>query len=192
MGKKVGYARVSTKDQDLELQISALKDAGCDRVYTDKASGSKTQRPGLDRCLSELESGDSLTVWRLDRLGRSMQHLISLVTDLRERGIGFRSLRDGAIDTTSASGDLVFNIFAALAQFERELIRERTNAGLAAARSRGRQGGRRPIRPDNPKVKMAKRMHEDHSMGIGEICSTLNVSRATFYRYLAIGRTPSP
>jgi DNA invertase Pin-like site-specific DNA recombinase len=119
MGQHVGYARVSTTDQDLSLQINDLKAAGCEPIFTDKVSGAKSHRPGLDDCLKTLRAGDTLVVWRLDRLGRSMQHLVSVVTDLKARGVGFRSLRDGAIDTTSASGELIFNIFAALAQFGR-------------------------------------------------------------------------
>ena len=145
MGQYFGYARVSTGDQDLSLQINELKAAGCEQIYTDKISGTKNRRPGLDECLKSLRPGDTLVVWRLDRLGRSMQHLVSVVADLKKRGIGFRSLRDGAIDTTSASGQLVFNVFAALAQFEAELIRERTRAGLSVARARGRKGGRKRV-----------------------------------------------
>ncbi|MFC1836373.1 recombinase family protein, partial [Thermodesulfobacteriota bacterium] len=163
-----------------------LRRSGCDLVFTDKASGAKSERPGLDECMNTLQEGDTLVVWRLDRLGRSMQHLVSVVTALKQRGIGFKSLHDGAIDTTTASGELIFNIFAALAQFERELIRERTRAGLSAARARGRTGGRKPVSPQNPKVRMAKKMHEDQSMSITEICSTLKISKATFYRYIAL------
>jgi DNA invertase Pin-like site-specific DNA recombinase len=186
MGRLMGYARVSTGDQDLNMQMDELKAAGCVQVFTDKASGAKGERPGLDKCLRELEPGDTLVVWRLDRLGRSMQHLVSVITDLKERNVSFKSLRDGAIDTTTASGELIFNIFAALAQFERELIRERTRAGLSAARARGRMGGRRPVSPLDPKVRMAKRMHKDQSLSIDEICSTLKISRATFYRYVSL------
>lgn len=186
MGRLIGYARVSTGDQDLNLQVDDLEAAECALVFTDKGSGAKGDRPGLEKCLSALQPGDSLVVWRLDRLGRSMQHLVSVITDLKERNVGFKSLRDGAIDTTTASGELVFNIFAALAQFERELIRERTRAGLSAARARGRMGGRKPVSPLDPKVRMAKRMHKDQSLSIDEICSTLRISRATFYRYLSL------
>ena len=118
-----------------------------------------------------------------------MRHLVSVVTELKEKKIGFKSLHDGAIDTTTASGELVFNIFAALAQFERELIRERTRAGLTAARARGRKGGRKPIASSNPKVRMAKKMHEDKSLSIDEICSTLKISKATFYRYVSLSDT---
>lgn len=191
MGKIVGYARVSTEDQELNLQRDALKHEGCteDMIFVDKSSGSKTQRPGLDACLNTLQPGDTLVVWRLDRLGRSMPHLVHLVEDLRTRGVGFRSICDGEIDTTTASGELVFNIFSALAQFERRLIQERTRAGLAAARARGRTGGRKPITTKDPKVRMARRMYQDQEMGIEEICRTLQISRATFYRYVALSET---
>lgn len=184
MGRMIGYARVSTEDQDLALQIDALESAGCTRIFDDTISGAKSIRKGLDQCLSTLQDGDTLVVWRLDRLGRSMQHLVSVVTELKERGVSFKSIQDGAIDTSTASGELIFNIFASLAQFERELIRERTNAGLAAARARGKKGGRRPISPNDPKVRAARAMHEDSSNSIKEICHTLNVSRATLYRYI--------
>jgi DNA invertase Pin-like site-specific DNA recombinase len=186
MGQNIGYARVSTSDQNLTLQINELKAAGCEPIFTDKVSGAKSHRPGLDDCLKILRGGDTLVVWRLDRLGRSMQHLVSVVSNLKTRGVGFRSLRDGAIDTTSASGELIFNIFAALAQFEAELIRERTRAGLAAARARGRNGGRKPVAGNDPKVKMAKKMHEDRSLSPRQVCESLKISRATYYRYLAL------
>jgi DNA invertase Pin-like site-specific DNA recombinase len=140
MGIKIGYARISTQDQNVSLQEDELKSAGCKQVFTDMASGTKSERQGLKKCLETLQPGNALIVWRLDRLGRSMPHLVSIVTELKERKVGFKSMRDGAIDTTTASGELVFNIFAALAQFERELIRERTYAGLSAARARGRNG----------------------------------------------------
>ncbi len=164
MKRLIGYARVSTHDQDLSLQINDLVAAGCKTIFKDKMSGAKGNRPGLDDCLKTLRKGDTLIVWRLDRLGRSMQHLVSVVTDLKHQGIGFRSLRDGAIDTTTASGELIFNIFAALAQFEAELIRERTRAGLLAARARGKNGGRKPISPGDPRIRMAKRMHQDRGL----------------------------
>lgn len=186
MGKLLGYARVSTGGQDLTAQKNALKKAGCKTVYTDVASGVRADRPGLDACLNNLRSGDTLLVWRLDRLGRSMSHLATLVEKLRRQGIGFKSICDGAIDTTTASGNLVFNIFSALAQFERRLIQERTKAGLAAARARGRLGGRRPVDPKNPKVRMAQKMHQDKSLSVGEICESLKISRSTLYRYLKL------
>lgn len=186
MGKLLGYARVSTGEQDLQLQLDALNEAGCEFVFRDKASGARASRPGLDACIAALEPGDTLVVWRLDRLGRSMPHLVGLVEELLGKGIGFRSLQDGAIDTTTASGELMFNIFSSLSQFERRLIQERTHAGLAAARARGRLGGRKPISPDDPRVVSAKQLHKDRSLSIDQICETLGISRPTFYRYLAL------
>ena len=183
----VGYARVSTNGQELTLQLDALAKAGCAKklIFVDKVSGAKAARPGLDACLTGLKEGDTLVVWRLDRLGRSVRHLIDLVEQLRQRKVGFKSLCDGAIDTTTASGELIFHIFTALAQFERRLIQERTRAGLEAARARGRKGGRKPIAADDPRVQTAKKMHADKTMPIADICETLRISRATFYRYLA-------
>lgn len=182
----VGYARVSKGEQNLNLQMDALLAEGCDKelVFVDKVSGAKTKRPGLDACLRELQEDDVLIVWRLDRLGRSMVHLISIIEGLKEQGIGFRSISDGVIDTTSPSGELIFTIFSALAQFERRLIQERTRAGLDAARARGRKGGRKPLDPNDPRIQMAKTMHKEKSMKIGDICKTLKISRTTFYRYL--------
>jgi DNA invertase Pin-like site-specific DNA recombinase len=136
MSRLIGYARVSTPEQSLDLQLDELNAAGCKKIFSDKISGVRAVRPGLDQCLETVRAGDTLMVWRLDRLGRSMPHLVSVVTELRERNIGFKSLKGGVIDTTTASGELIFNIFAALAQFDRELIRERTRAGLKAARAR--------------------------------------------------------
>ena len=152
----------------------------------DKLSGAKTERPGLTKCLETLRSGDTLVVWRLDRLGRSMRHLITLVEDLRNKGIGFRSINEGAIDTTCASGELIFNIFSALAQFERRLIQERTKAGLEAARARGRNGGRPKVTAAETKVVLAKKLHADKSIEIDDICKTLRLSRSTFYRYVRL------
>jgi DNA invertase Pin-like site-specific DNA recombinase len=141
---------------------------------------------GLEACLVALQPEDTLVVWRLDRLGRSMPHLVTLVEASLSKKIGFRSLCDGAIDTTTASGELMFNLVSALAQFERRLIQERTRAGLAAARARGRKGGRNPVSPHDPRVKTAKRMHKNREISIKQICETLKISRPTFYRYLAI------
>jgi DNA invertase Pin-like site-specific DNA recombinase len=188
MPRLIGYARVSTQEQDLNLQLDALEKAGCtkDKIFIDKISGAKAERPGLEKCLAEIQPGDTILVWRLDRLGRSMVHLISLIEDLRTKKIGFKSICDGAIDTTTASGELIFNIFSSLAQFERRLIQERTKAGLDAARARGRQGGRKKVEATNPKVMMAKNMHKDHGMSIENICKTLKISRASFYRYLSL------
>jgi DNA invertase Pin-like site-specific DNA recombinase len=190
MGRYIGYARVSRDDQNLELQIEALRSLGCEEewIFTDQISGAKSVRPGLEECLKELQSGDTLVVWRLDRLGRSTSHLVKLVEDLRKEGISFKSICDGAIDTTTASGELIFNIFSSLAQFERRLIQERTRAGLSAARTRGKMGGRKPILSNDPRVKTAKRMHEDKSLKIEEICETLRISRPTLYRYLSLAK----
>jgi DNA invertase Pin-like site-specific DNA recombinase len=184
----VGYARVSSNGQELQLQLDALKKAGVAKadVFTDKVSGAKAARPGLDKCLQQLKPGDTLLVWRLDRLGRSIRHLIDLVEDLHQRGVKFKSLCDGAIDTTTASGELIFHVFSALAQFERRLIQERTNAGLKAARARGRLGGRPPMSLDDPRIQTAKKLHADKSMVIADICKTLQVSRPTFYRWVSI------
>lgn len=188
MTKLIGYARVSSTQQELQLQLDALEKAGCskDKIFVDKISGAKSQRPGLDKCFSELKKGDTLVVWRLDRLGRSMHHLVVLIEDLRQKGISFKSICDGAIDTTTASGELIFNIFSSLAQFERRLIQERTKAGLEAARSRGRSGGRKKIQSTDPKVLTAKKMHKNHGMSINDICKTLKISRASFYRYITL------
>jgi DNA invertase Pin-like site-specific DNA recombinase len=184
----VGYARVSTNGQELKLQLDALAKAGCAKklVFIDKISGAKSARPGLDDCLRELKEGDTLVVWRLDRLGRSVRHLIDLVEQLHQRGVGFKSICDGAIDTTTASGELIFHIFTALAQFERKLTQERTRAGLEAARARGRLGGRKPMPVNDPRVQTAKKMHSDKSISVPDICKTLRISRATLYRYLAM------
>jgi DNA invertase Pin-like site-specific DNA recombinase len=163
MGRLIGNARVSTTDQDLSLQLDALQRAGChpDQIFCDTASGARTTRPGLEACVQALAPGDTLVVWRLDRLGRSMPHLVTMIAALLERQVGFRSLCDGAIDTTTASGELVFHIFSALAQFERRLIQERTRAGLAAARARGKKGGRKPLQPAEPRVRMASTLYAD-------------------------------
>jgi DNA invertase Pin-like site-specific DNA recombinase len=190
MGHLMGYARVSTAEQELQLQIEALQRAGCrdDQIFRDIASGACTARPGLEACLHALAPGDTLVVWRLDRLGRSMVHLVTVIEALLRRQVGFRSLCDGAIDTTTASGELVFHLFSALAQFERRLIQERTRAGLAAARARGKQGGRKPLHPEEPRVQMACTMYGDPRFTVPEICRTLHISPATFYRYVALAR----
>jgi DNA invertase Pin-like site-specific DNA recombinase len=185
-GRLVGYARVSTVDQNLDLQMDGLRTAGCQEIFTDKASGASRSRPGLDKCLKRLARGDTLVVWRLDRLGRSLRHLLEIVGQLTEQGIGFRSVRDGAIDTTASTGKLVFHIFAALAEFERDLIRERTKAGLLAARGRGRVGGRLKVKVDNPRVVVANEMHRDQKLTVDDICRTLGISRSTFYRYCSL------
>ena len=183
MGHLLGYARVSTTgDQDVALQRDALTAAGCYRVFVDTASGALDARPALTEVLDQLRPEDTLVVWRLDRLGRSIRHLIDFLADLETRGIGFRSLTE-SIDTTSPGGRLVFHLFAALAQFERELIKERTNAGLAAARARGRRGGRSPRLTGN-QVKTARRLYDQKELTVGQIGDVLGVSRTTIYRAL--------
>jgi len=183
MGDLLGYARVSTEEQNADLQHDALRAAGCMKVFTDKASGSLDRRPQLDRLLDQLRPGDTVVVWRLDRLGRSLKHLIQLIEDLAEKDVGFRSLTEG-MDTTTSGGKLVFSIFGALAEFERSLIRERTVAGLKAARARGRVGGRPPVMTPE-KVKVARHLYDDQELTVEEIARTIGVSRKTVYRHLA-------
>ncbi len=181
-GMFVGYARVSTHEQNFDLQQDALKNAGCRKIFTDTISGAVQTREGLERAMDALREGDTLVVWKLDRLGRSLPHLVVLINALRDKGIGFRSLQEH-IDTTSGVGKLVFHIFASLAEFERDLIRERTLAGIASARARGRLGGR-PKLLDTKKVALARAMHADKTVAIRDICATLQVGRTTLYRYL--------
>jgi DNA invertase Pin-like site-specific DNA recombinase len=178
----IGYARVSTPDQNLDLQTDALKKAGCEQIFSDTASGSKAEREGLTQALNFMREGDSLVVWKLDRLGRSLKHLIETVTGLEKLNNGFHSLQEN-VDTTTSGGKLFFHIFGALAEFERDIIRERTNAGLAAARSRGRKGGR-PLIMDTKKAKIASSLYADGKTAVGEICATLGISKATFYRHI--------
>jgi DNA invertase Pin-like site-specific DNA recombinase len=184
----IGYARVSTQEQTLNLQQDALAKAGCNKIFTDTASGVKAARIGLDEALSFVRKGDTLVVWRLDRLGRSLPHLITTMTDLLERGIGFKSLTEN-IDTTTSGGKLIFHIFGALAEFERNLIRERTQAGLTAARARGRTGGR-PKVLTGKKLSIAQDLYE-RQHPIPEILQTLKVSKATFYRSIKVGKEAS-
>jgi DNA invertase Pin-like site-specific DNA recombinase len=183
----IGYARVSTLEQSLDLQTDALNRAGCEKLFTDKAGGARAARPGLDQALAHLRKGDTLVVWKLDRLGRSIRHLIETVGQLQERKVGFRSLQE-SIDTTTSGGKLVFHVFAALAEFERDIIRERTRAGLEAARARGKRGGR-PRKLDAKKKSQALTLHDDKTNTIADICRTLRIGRTTLYRYLAEGRT---
>lgn len=183
MGELLGYARVSTGEQDTALQVDALEQAGCFKVFTDTVSGALDSRPELDRLREQLRPGDTVVVWRLDRMGRSIRHLIDLMTDLEEQGVGFRSLTEN-IDTTTSGGRLVFHLFAALAEFERDLIRDRTKAGLAAARARGRLGGRPPVLTAD-QVKAARRMYDQQDMTVAQIGAVLGVSRATIYRALS-------
>ena len=178
----IGYARVSTSDQTLDLQKDALEKAGCDQDLHRHRIRRQSRAHGLDEALSYVRTGDTLVVWRLDRLGRSLPHLIETITGLNNRRIGFKSITE-AIDTTTSGGKLIFHIFGALAEFERDIIRERTQAGLNAARARGRKGGR-PKSLTPKKAQMAEALYKDKNNTIDEICKTLNVSRATLYRYV--------
>ena len=180
-----GYARVSTLDQDPQLQLDALQRAGVDRIFTDHASGTATARPQLDALLERAGAGDTIVVWRLDRLGRNMKHLLDLVTDLEARNVGLRSLNEH-LDTTTANGRLIFAVMAALAEFEAALLRERTQAGLAAARAQGRVGGRPPA-PTTDATSAAIDLR-DQGRTVPEIAELLKVSRATVYR--ALQKTP--
>ena len=189
----VGYARVSTEEQNLDLQRDELTKAGCAKLFHDEMSGAKRERPGLSEALAFMRPGDTLVVWRLDRLGRSLKDLIQRVEELQARQIGFRSLHE-SIDTTSPGGKFQFHVFSALAEFERDLIRERTQAGLPAARARGRLGGHpRAQALDSPKkMAVAQALYQDKNHTIVDICQTLHVSRSTLYRYLrGLPKAPS-
>jgi DNA invertase Pin-like site-specific DNA recombinase len=179
---KIGYARVSTVEQNLDLQKDALEKAGCKKIFVDEVSGTVANREGLEKAKEILREGDVLVVWRLDRLGRSIRDLIDWVTTLEEEGIGFKSLQE-SIDTTTSSGKLVFHIFAALAEFERNLIRERTNAGLAAARARGRLGGRKKSLNAKGR-KQAVEMYERKNQTVRQICEMMNITKPTLYAYI--------
>jgi DNA invertase Pin-like site-specific DNA recombinase len=179
----IGYARVSTGEQTLDLQRDALAAAGGDKMFEETASDAAAERPVLADSLAYLRPGDVLVVWRLDRLGRSLQHLIAVVAELAQRGIGFKSLSE-QIDTTTSGGKLVFHVFGALAEFERELIRERTHAGLAAARARGRVGGRPKKLAGPKKLELARALFDGGQTDVATICRTLDISRATLYRAL--------
>jgi DNA invertase Pin-like site-specific DNA recombinase len=179
---RIGYARVSTAEQNLDLQRDALKRAGCEKIIEDTASGRKMHRSGLERVQELLRPGDVLAVWRLDRLGRSLRHLIDLIAELEDQGIGFQSVTE-AIDTTTPGGKLVFHIFGALAEFERNLIRDRTHAGLAAARARGRKGGRRKKLSDKQSALLVE-LYRRKKDSIDEICKIFSISRPTLYKYV--------
>jgi DNA invertase Pin-like site-specific DNA recombinase len=187
---KVGYARVSTDDQKMDLQRDALTKAGCERIFEDTVSGSKTAREGLDRARDALRKGDVLVVWRLDRLGRSLRHLIDLMAEIEAQGIGFESVTE-AIDTTTPGGRLVFHMFGALAEFERNLLRERTNAGLVAARARGRKGGRKPVL-DARKQALALDLYETRRHSVEDVCRTVGCSRSTLYTYIRAAKEGTP
>ena len=179
---RIGYARVSTEEQSLELQHDALRSAGCERIFDDRASGAKAQRPGLHRALEQLRGGDTLVVWRLDRLGRSLKDLIARAEELKGMGVGLKSLQEG-VDTTSSGGQLIFHLFGALAEFERCLNSERTQAGLAAARARGRKGGRKK-KLTTPQRAHAVEIYRSREHTVPEICSLMGISRATLYAYV--------
>ena len=181
----IGYARVSTRDQNLALQLDALTKAGCETIFQEQASGATKARPELDRLLASLRPGDTVTIYKLDRLGRSLKHLLDMVAELEFRGVGLVSLTD-AINTTSAQGRLVFNLFASLAEFERELIRERTHAGLASARARGRVGGRQRGLSEQAErtAIIAETLYREQQLGVNEIAQRLYISKAIFCKYL--------
>ena len=182
---KIGYARVSTKEQSLDLQEDALKKEGCQRIYSEQISGYKSERPKLKEMMGQLRKGDVVVVWKLDRLGRSLRDLVNLVAKLQESEIGFKSLQDN-IDTTTPTGKLTFHLFAALAEFERDIISSRTKAGLKAARARGRKGGRPKglSKKAQDKARLAESLYKEREHSISEICNHLDISKPTLYRYL--------
>ncbi len=182
---QIGYARVSTREQSFDLQIDALKKAGCKKIYRETISGSRTERQVLNDLMQNIRSGDVLIIWKLDRLGRSLKHLIELVNELLEKNVGLKSLND-PIDTTTAQGRLVFNIFASLAEFERELIRERTQAGLTAARARGKLGGRPKGLSKKAEAKSyaAAALYRERELSVQQIADELGIAKSTLYSYL--------
>jgi DNA invertase Pin-like site-specific DNA recombinase len=184
---KIGYARVSTQDQDLALQLDALAKEGCEKIFQEKASGAQRDRPELKAALAYMRKGDTLVVWKLDRLARSMKQLIETIESFQDEGIGLKSLQD-PIDTSSPSGKLVFHIFAALAEFERGVIRERTTAGLRAARERGRVGGRPPALSAKD-LQAAKAMLKDSDITVAAVAKRLNVAPSTLYRHIPHARS---
>ncbi len=178
----IGYARVSTQDQVLDLQMDALKRQGCEQIFTDIASGAKTDRPGMRRALEYVREGDILVVWKLDRLGRNLKHLVTTIEELKNKGVGFKSIQEG-MDTSTPMGMMIFHVFGALAEFERDLIRERVKAGLEAARARGRKGGR-PQKLSKSKWKTALELYRGKQRTVPEICEFVGIGKTTFYRYL--------
>lgn len=182
----VGYARVSTDDQNLNLQRDALNQAGCKQLFEDRLSGAKAERPGLQQALQYARDGDTLVVWRLDRLSRSLKNLIEMVALLEGKGIGLKSLQE-AIDTQTSGGKLIFHIFGALAEFERNLIRERTQAGLQAARVRGRKGGR-PKALNKDKQALAVKLYDEKKHSVDKICQMMGISKPTLYKYIEASR----
>lgn len=179
---RIGYARVSTLGQDESLQTVALQATGCERIFIDHASGAKTSRPELDRMLDLLRAGDTVVVWKLDRLGRSTQHLVSLINHFKDNGVGFVSLTEN-MDTSTPEGILIFTVFAAMAQFERDLIRERTRAGLTAARARGRKGGR-PAKLAPDQIKAIQSLYTSRTLTVTQMARRYHVSRKTIYNVL--------
>ncbi len=190
-GLKYGYARVSTRDQNLHLQIDALTKAGCQKIFKEIAKGAKTDRPKLNELLLLLKSGDTLVIWKLDRMGRSLQHLITTFNELIQKGIGIVSIQD-PIDTTSAQGRLMFNLFASLAEFEKDLIRERTMAGLSSARARGRKGGRPQglTKQATEKACAAEALYRQGELTSEKIALQLGISKPTLYKYLKFRSVP--
>lgn len=184
MNQRIGYARVSTDEQHLDLQRDALQQAGCSVIYEEAASGKSTALPELEQCRKALRAGDTLVVWRLDRLGSSLPDLVQIVAELEQRGVHFESLTE-KIETGSAAGKLQFHVFAALAEFERGLIRERTKAGLAAARARGRAGGRKP-KLDDQQVREIKALLRDPDIKVVEVARRYGVSRTTLYKHVGV------
>ena len=182
---KIGYARVSTRDQSMSMQVEALKEAGCDKIYEEIASGAKTVRPVLDEIIRNLREGDTIVIWKLDRLGRNLAHLIHLTTVLLEKKVGLISMND-PIDTTTSQGRLIFGIFASLAEFERELIRERTQAGLKSARARGRNGGRPKGMSQDAleQATIAEALYTNGTIPVKKIAEQLDISKTTLYLYL--------
>jgi DNA invertase Pin-like site-specific DNA recombinase len=187
---KIGYIRVSKQEQNEALQRDALKEAGCEKYFSDKITGSTFERKGLEELLAFVRAGDTVVVWKLDRLGRSLKNLIETLNLLKDRENDFVSLTE-KVDTTTPGGKLIFHLMGALAEFERDLIRERTNAGLAAARVRGRVGGRPRRLATNGKVALARRLFADPNHSVPEICSTLGISRSTLYRYVRAAKEAS-
>ena len=182
---KIGYARVSTKDQNLSLQNDALQKEGCELIFEEKASGAKSDRPELRRMIDQLRKGDIVIIWKLDRLGRSLRDLVNLVTEIQDKGAGLKSLND-SIDTTTPQGKLTFHLFAALAEFERDIISERTKAGLESARARGRKGGRPKGLSEQAKNKaiIAETLYREGDFSVKQICQHLDIARSTFYKLL--------
>lgn len=187
---KIGYARVSKREQNLDLQLDALKEAGCDKIFFEKVSGAKVARKELDNAISHLREGDILIIYKLDRLARSMKHLTQLAEDFLEKGIQLKTLKDGLTMDNTAVGKLMFHVFAMLAQFERDLTIERTNAGLAASRRKGKKGGRKPglTKEGQEKAAQILKLYDSGVFSVQEICNTVGCARATMYKYLKLER----